>query len=92
VADACTVHGADIRAVLYALVRLIVREIANSKNIKLGDLGNLRIEVKSEGVATIEEVSKEMIKKARVVFTPGKLIKKMLKTLEFKIVIEEEEA
>ena len=88
ISEACTVHGADIRAVLYAAVKVIIRELANSKSIQLGDLGNVRIEISSEGRDNAEEVNITVIKKSRIVFTPGKLIKKMLKRLDYKFVVE----
>ena len=84
VSEATTVHGADIRAVLYALVKVICRELSNSKSVQLGELGNLRTEVSSHGTEDPEEVNSSLIKRARVIFTPGKLIKKMLKTVEYK--------
>lgn len=88
VAEACTVHGADVRAVLYATVKVINRELANSKSIELAELGTMRVEVSSKGVDTPEEMNASCIKKSRIVFSPGKLIKKMLKMLDFKFVFE----
>lgn len=78
-----TVGGADIRAVLYALVDIAPEVLAQSNILRLGDLGSLRISVSSKGVKTEEELTAAAIKSARVIFTPGTLLKKALKTLTF---------
>ena len=78
-----TVSGADIRAVLYALVDVMVDSLAEGQVVRLGELGSLRVSISSEGMATAEEVNASAIKGSKVIFTPGKDIKKMLNNLEF---------
>ncbi len=78
-----TVSGADIRAVLYALVDVMVDSLAEGQVVRLGELGSLRVSISSEGMDTAEEVNASTIKGAKVIFTPGKDIKKMLGNLEY---------
>lgn len=78
-----TVSGADIRAVLYGLVDVMVDSLAEGQVVRLGELGSLRVSISSEGMATAEEVNVAAIKGSKVIFTPGKDIKKMLNNLEF---------
>lgn len=78
-----TVSGADIRAVLYALVDVSVDEMADGKIVRLGDLGYFRVSISSEGVTEQNEVTADIIKGGKVIFTPGKEIKKMLDTLTY---------
>lgn len=78
-----TVSGADIRAVLYALVEVSVDEMADGKIVRLGDLGYFRVSISSEGVTEQNEVTADIIKGGKVIFTPGKEIKKMLDTLTY---------
>jgi len=78
-----TVSGADIRAVLYAMVDVMQDSLADGQIVRLGELGSLRVSISSEGKATANEVNASSIKKARVVFTPGKEIKTMLNTLDY---------
>jgi len=59
-----TVNGADIRAVLYAMVEEAVSGLSDGRIIRLGDLGSLRITLSSKGKATAEEVSAHSVKKA----------------------------
>ena len=79
-----TVSGADIRAVLYALVDVAADELANSNIVRLGDLGSLRVSIKSNGYDVPSEVNQNAIKGSKVLFSPGKKLKKMQKTLTYK--------
>lgn len=78
-----TVSGADIRGVLYALVDVMVNSLGDGQVVRLGELGSLRVSISSEGMATADEVNASAIKGAKVIFTPGKDIKKMLNNLEY---------
>jgi len=79
----CTVSGADIRAVLYALVDVSIDNLANGTIVRLGDLGSMRITLSSEGKATAQEVTSSAIKSTSVIFTPGTRIKEMLAAAKF---------
>jgi predicted histone-like DNA-binding protein len=78
-----TVNGADIRAVLYAMVEEAVGGLSDGRIIRLGDLGSFRITLSSEGKNTAEEVTGNSVKKTGVIFTPGKRLQEMLKTAKF---------
>jgi len=79
----CTVNGADIRAVLYALVDVSVDQLTRGTIVRLGDLGSLRTSISAEGQATAEEVTSSTIKGASVIYTPGTRIKETLTTVKF---------
>jgi predicted histone-like DNA-binding protein len=81
---ASTVSGADIRAVLYAMVEEAVEGLSDGRIVRLGDLGSLRITLSSEGKDTPEEVTAASVKKAGVIFTPGKKLQQMLQNATFK--------
>ncbi len=78
-----TVNGADIRAVLYAMVEETVSNLSEGSIIRLGDLGSLRITLSSEGRATAKEVTASAVKKAGIIFTPGKKLREMLDTAKY---------
>ena len=80
----CTVSGADILAVLYALVDVSIDNLSNGTIVRLGELGSLRPSLSSEGKATEAEVSASVIKGASVLFTPVTRIKAMLAAAKFK--------
>ncbi|WP_461643531.1 HU family DNA-binding protein [Labilibaculum euxinus] len=77
------VSGADIRAVLYALTDVIPTMLADGKSVKLGEVGNFRVSINSEGKETVEEVNANCIKKSKIIFTPGKNLKGMLNHLKY---------
>ena len=79
-----TVSGADIRAVLYGLVDVMTGSLADGRIVRLGELGSLRVGISSEGKDCADDVNADCIKSSKVIFTPGKQIKNMLNTLEYK--------
>ena len=79
----CTVSGADIRAVVYAMVDVMKDSLSEGNIVRMGELGSLRMSFSSEGKATAEEVNASAINSAKVIFTPGKDIKTMLETVEY---------
>lgn len=78
-----TVNGADIRAVLYAMVDVMTDNLANGEIVRLGDLGSLRVNIGSTGELKEEDVNSKNITSSKVIFTPGKKIKEMLNGLSF---------
>ena len=78
-----TVSGADIRAVLYAMVEEAVIGLSEGRIVRLGELGSLRITLSSEGKDKAEDVTASAVKKAGVIFTPGTKLKEMLKGAKF---------
>ena len=78
-----TVSGADIRAVLYALVDIMSDNLSDGKIVRLGDLGSLRVSIGSEGKSSAEEVNQASITSSRVIFAPGKKLKEMLSILQY---------
>lgn len=80
-----TVSGADVYAVIYSLLKVIIRELSKGKIVRLGDFGSFRISISSEGHDTKEEVSARSVKKARIIFTPGKAFQDMLNNLTFEM-------
>jgi len=79
----CTVSGADIRAVLYALVDVSIDRLAQGTIVRLGDLGSLRVSFSAQGQAAADGVNAATIKGASVIFTPGTRIKETLTSAKF---------
>lgn len=78
-----TVSGADIRAVLYSIIDVVPDILSEGNSVRIGDLGSFRISISSEGSETAEEVNSSNIKRARIIFTPGKEFKQMLNNLQY---------
>jgi predicted histone-like DNA-binding protein len=79
----CTVSGADIRAVLYAMVDVAIDGLGDSKIIRLGDLGSIRVTLSSNGVELEKDVNSAIIRKAGVIFTPGPRIKLTMDSVKY---------
>ncbi|MBK9402444.1 MAG: DNA-binding protein [Bacteroidetes bacterium] len=79
----CTVSGADIRAVLYAMVEVASEALQEGTIIRLGDLGSLRLTLSSEGRDKAEEVNATAIKGSSIIFTPGSMLKTSLLSMKY---------
>ncbi|MEO5909762.1 MAG: HU family DNA-binding protein [Pelobium sp.] len=79
-----TVSGADIRAVLYALVDVISGDLADGRIVRLGDLGSLRISLSSEGAETANKITANSVKAGKTIFTPGPKLKGCCRPLSSK--------
>jgi predicted histone-like DNA-binding protein len=80
----CTVHGSDIRAVIYALVEVAIEGLQDGYIVRLGELGSLRMIVNSEGRDRPEDVNDSAVKGCKIHFSPGKKIKEARKEMVFK--------
>lgn len=79
----CTATRADIKLVLTALVDQMPVLLLEGYVIQLGELGNFRLTLRSEGVVAEELFSYRNIKGVRLVYTPGMKLKQRLKKARF---------
>ena len=82
--QSCTVHKADVQAVLLALEDVITDALKGGEIVRLGDLGTLQISISSKGAVTEEEYDASLIKKARINFRPGLALAGILTGLTYK--------
>lgn len=78
-----TVREADCYAVLISLMHNVIDELEQGRIVKLDKLGAFQIGIRSEGVATPEEVTVNLVKKSHINFRPDKRLRKMLQNVEF---------
>ncbi len=78
-----TVSGADIRAVVYAMVDVMKDALEEGKIVRLGEFGSLRVGISSNGENAEKDVSANSIKGAKAIFNPSQNLKEMLKTLKY---------
>jgi predicted histone-like DNA-binding protein len=79
----CSMSSADTLAVLEALLDVIPEELADGRTVSLGDFGSYRLSVRGSGEDTRDDVTAHNIRRARAIFTPGKLFKQALAALEY---------
>ena len=80
----CTVHKADVKAVLLALEDTITDALKGGEIVRLGDLGTFQIGISSKGAETEEDYDASLIKKARINFRPGLALSGILTGLTYK--------
>ena len=80
----CTVHKADVQAVLLALEDTITDSLKSGEIVRLGDLGTFQIGISSKGAVTEEDYSDSFITKARINFRPGLALAGILTGLSYK--------
>lgn len=68
---------------LYASVEAITGFLSDGDIVRLGDLGTFRLSLSSTGQAAPEDVDANSINGTRILFTPGTMLKNMLKNLQF---------
>jgi predicted histone-like DNA-binding protein len=78
-----TVSSADVKAVLDSLAWAMDLELSSGNVVKLGELGNFRLSISSLGMATKEEVNAGKIRKARIIFTPGAILRSTRDSVSF---------
>jgi predicted histone-like DNA-binding protein len=78
-----TVSSADVKAVFDSLTWAMDMELTSGNVVQLGELGNFRLSVSSEGTATKEEVNATKIRKARIIFSPGAVLRGTKQNVSF---------
>ena len=83
IADRCTLTGSDIKAVLDALMTVIMRNLATGSPVRLGDLGSFRPSVSGKGVEDASKCGASSVKKASVIYVPSAEIKEAVRQYSF---------
>lgn len=66
-----TVSSADVKAVLDNLNFILDMELRAGRIVQLGEFGNFRLSLSSNGASDKKSFSQADVKGARVIFTPG---------------------
>lgn len=74
---------ADVRSMLESLDWVMDHELRGGRTVKLGELGTFRMSLRSEGTATEKEFTAHKIKKGRIIFTPGAVLKEVCGEVSF---------
>lgn len=85
IANGSTVSKVDVVAVLQGLVEAVPFFLKEGKTVRLGDIGLLKIGVKSSGKATADELSAADVVKTRVAFRPSSSLTAAVAGVQFKV-------
>ena len=86
-----TVSSADVKAVLDNLNYILDLELQDGRIVQLGEFGNFRITVGSEGVEDTKKFTASMIRAPKIVFTPGFDLRETKKTMGYSLIVPEKE-
>ncbi|MDD4823583.1 MAG: HU family DNA-binding protein [Bacteroidales bacterium] len=84
ISDRGTCIKGDVQAALDGLIFAMKQGLAEGRIIQLGEFGNFRMSIGGTGVEDSKEYAVSMITRKKIIFTPGKLLQDMMKTLSFK--------
>ena len=79
----CTVHKSDVYAVLVALEDVVSEAIQNGEIVRLGDLCTLQVSLSGKGALTEKDYDTALIKRAKIIFRPGKVLSEALSSLAY---------
>lgn len=78
-----TVSSADVKAVLDSLNYVVDRELRAGRIVRLGELGSMRAIIGSKGADDEKTFTNQLIRKPRILFTPGKMLENTRKLMTF---------
>lgn len=78
-----TLSSADVKAVLDSLNWAMDLELSSGNVVQLGEFGNFRMTINSEGTAKLEDFDATKIKGARIIFFPGAALRTTRKDVNF---------
>jgi predicted histone-like DNA-binding protein len=70
-----TVSSADVKAVFDSLAWAMDLELSSGNVVRLGELGSFHLSISSPGMENRKELNAGKIRKARIIFTPGAVLR-----------------
>jgi len=86
VSGKCTVHSADVSAVLIATVETMLAALKDGKQVDFGELGKFRLQICSKGAITAEDFTSDNITGVTIQFVPSEDLKDIFQKMEFNLV------
>jgi len=82
IASSSTWSSSETYGMLEELLQRIGRYVADGTIVRLGEMGSFSIAINSEGSDSADEVGANNIKTRRLLFRPGKEMRRILKEIE----------
>jgi len=81
VSQICGAHRGTVQLVIAGLVDVMINDLDDGKSVKLGEFGTFRPAVNAKAVDNEEEATASTIYRKKIVFTPGKSLKRALEDM-----------
>lgn len=78
IADRSTASDGDVALVVRGLIRAMEESLMRNEVVQLGTLGNFRFSLGSSGVVDEKDFQATMIRKPKIIFTPGARLRAMI--------------
>ena len=82
-----TLTDGDVLNVLRGLIKKINEHLSDGDIVSLGEFGKFQYQLSSNGADTADEFTSANIRKVKVQFRPGKMIRQVIPNLKFERVI-----
>jgi predicted histone-like DNA-binding protein len=82
-------HSGAILAVLETFLSRIHYHLVNGRGVELGQMGTFYPSISSGSASKAEDITRESIKRLKVLFRPSKLLKDRLSTVKFEKVVDD---
>lgn len=89
IAENCTLTSADVKAVMDRMNYILDKNLKAGRIVQFGEIGNFRFAVGSTGSLTTKAFANSLIKKPRIVFTPGSRLQETRILATFEHITEE---
>ena len=78
VADRSTASDGDVALVLLGVIRCMQEALLRGETVQMGALGNFRLSIGSAGGVYASDFQASMIRKPRIIFSPGAKLREMI--------------
>ncbi len=84
VAELSSATNGDVRLIINRMVSGLCDYLEGGYIFQMGQFGNFRLSAGSEGVEKEEDFKLHMMKNPKIIFTPGRLLTRMLSQVRYK--------
>lgn len=91
IADRSTASDGDVALVVRGLIRAMEESLMRNEVVQLGTLGNFRFSLGSSGVVDEKDFQATMIRKPKIIFTPGAKLRAMIEKVSLERIGKEPE-
>ena len=82
IAESSTASSGDVKLVIDRLTKFLAKSLERGEVVQFGELGNFQLLLSSSGCLTTEAFSAAQLRKPRLCFRPGALLRNLTQTVK----------